>query len=216
MTDRLFDAVCLGYNSVDLLARVPRMPRLGEKLPATEFSLQGGGQAATAAVALARFGFRVRYVGKFGGTPYGALARESIASEGVDVSACVAAPAGVENQIASIWIEEQTGERTSVYKRPPELEQRPDELDRGAVCSGRILLVDAHQIPAIARSRRGGRRTRASRSSSTRSGRRTGSRRCWRAAITFSATRSSRVTSRARTTRSARCGRFREPGGWSR
>ena len=148
--DKPFDVVCFGYNSVDLLCRVPHFPRQGRKLVMSEFSQQGGGQSATAAAALARSGFRARYLGKFGGGAMGRFARESLAAEGVDVSGALVDEA-VSNQIAVIFVEDGTGERTITYTRVPGLEVRPEEVDRDAVQSGRVLLVDAHQLPATTR-----------------------------------------------------------------
>lgn len=145
--NRPFDVVTFGYNSVDYLCSLPNFPARGQKVVISEFTRQGGGQAATAAVALRRFGFNVRYVGKFGGDQSGRFSLESIRNEGVDVHATAAAE-GVINQTAFIWIEEGTGERTIAYRRMPELDFEVEELDREAICSGRVLLVDAHQIEA--------------------------------------------------------------------
>jgi sulfofructose kinase len=77
----------------------------------------------------------------------GDFARESLIAEGVDVTGAVVDPA-LQNQIAVIFVEDGTGERTITYTRVPGLEVRPGEIDRAAVCSGKILLVDAHQLPA--------------------------------------------------------------------
>ena len=145
-----FDAVCFGYNSVDLLCRLPRFPLRGEKVVMSEFSQQGGGQCATAAVALARLGFSPRYIGKFGGGDLGRFAIESTRNEGVDVSAVIVRE-DLVNQVAVIWVEEENGERTISYSRMPGLDVAPEELDREAICCGRALLVDAHQIPATTR-----------------------------------------------------------------
>jgi len=142
-----FDAVTFGYNSVDFLCVLPRFVRYGEKLHMSNFEMQGGGQCATAAVALARWGYSARYLGRFGGGYIGRFSKESVEREGVDVS-CTLSSEQVRNQIAVILIDAKTGERTITYIRDEGLDLKPGEIPAEAACSGRVLLVDAHQIPA--------------------------------------------------------------------
>jgi len=54
--DKPFDVVGMGMNSVDFLCLVPRFPTSGSKMKIDRFSKQGGGQVATAMVALSRWG----------------------------------------------------------------------------------------------------------------------------------------------------------------
>src|SRR4030042_1715011 len=56
----MFDVVGIGLNAIDYLCCVPRYPVPGEKLRMTGFSRQGGGQVATALLALSRGGARLR------------------------------------------------------------------------------------------------------------------------------------------------------------
>ena len=50
------------------------------------FSKQGGGQVATAMVALSRWGVKTKYIGKVGEDDLGQFSLNSIRQEGVDVS----------------------------------------------------------------------------------------------------------------------------------
>ena len=59
---------------------------------ATDVAVGGGGPAATAAVTLARLGVETYFVGAVGDDPTGAFIRESLASEGVDVSELATMP----------------------------------------------------------------------------------------------------------------------------
>jgi len=145
--DRPFDVVTFGYNSVDFLCLLPRYPAEGEKIQMASFDMQGGGQAATAAAALARWGFKTRYLGKFGEGREGLLSRQSLVSEGVDVSGSIVAE-GMPNQTAVILVDQRTGERTIVYTREKGLAVEPGEIPAKLAASGRVLLTDAHQIPA--------------------------------------------------------------------
>lgn len=113
-----------------------------------EYSIQGGGQTATACAALARLGFLAKYIGKFGSPPSGKLAEDSLRDWNVDTSSSLYTDK-CPNQIAVIWIDGVTGERTISYTRGDELDISPGELDREAVCSGRVIMLDAHNIPAM-------------------------------------------------------------------
>lgn len=56
----------VGSINLDLVARVPRLPRPGETLTATAYDRFPGGKGANQAVAAARLGARVRLVGAVG------------------------------------------------------------------------------------------------------------------------------------------------------
>src|SRR3990172_6801832 len=78
----MFDVVVIGLNAIDYLCCVPRYPVPGEKLRMTGFSRQGGGQVATALVALSRWGLRTMYVGNVGGDEHGRLSLSLLRGEG--------------------------------------------------------------------------------------------------------------------------------------
>jgi len=145
-----FDAVGFGLNAVDHLCVVPEPPEYDSKIRVQRFARSGGGQAASAMVLLARFGLRVKYVGKVGGDEIGAFSLASIRSEGVDVSDVPAVP-GVTNQVAMIVVDARNGARTILWHRPPEIATQPDDITPEKVAVGRALLVDGHDAPAAAR-----------------------------------------------------------------
>src|SRR4030042_87381 len=82
----MFDVVGIGLNAIDYLCCVPRYPVPGEKLRMTGFSRQGGGQVATALVALSRWGLRTMYVGSGGGDEHGRRSLSLLRVGGGDVS----------------------------------------------------------------------------------------------------------------------------------
>src|SRR5205085_2697841 len=137
-----FDAVALGLNAVDHLIVAPRYPEFNSKVPYKSHRLAGGGQCASALVALARLGLRERYIGKVGDDDVGRFQINSVVSEGV--TADIAVVAGAETQTAFIIIDEATGERTILWNRDPKVATQPDEVDRDAVTSGRVLHLDGH------------------------------------------------------------------------
>ena len=96
---RACDVVGFGLNSVDLVAVVAEHPAPDSKQKLQRFARLPGGQTATALAACARLGFSARYIGSFGDDDLGALSRESLVQEGVDISAARTVP-GATNQFS--------------------------------------------------------------------------------------------------------------------
>jgi sulfofructose kinase len=142
--DRPFDVVGLGLNSVDLVAVVAEFPASNTKQELRGFARMPGGEIATALVACARLGWRVRYLGSFGGDELGTFARESLVGEGVDVSRARIVSSAT-NRFAVILVDAQTGERTVLWHRHPDLTILSKDLPTDAVISGRILIVDGQE-----------------------------------------------------------------------
>src|ERR1700752_3263977 len=142
-----FDAVALGLNAADHLIVVPHYPGFNSKVPLLSHTLAPGGQSATAMVALARLGMRARYIGKVGSDDLGDVQLRSLESEAVE-SCGVTVVEGAASQIAFIIIDQASGERTVIWHRDERLMIRPDEVDAAAVTSGRVLLLDGHNVAA--------------------------------------------------------------------
>jgi len=145
--DKPFDVVGMGLNSVDFISVVPEFPAPNSKMKMLQFSKQGGGQVATATVALSRWGVKTKYIGKVGEDELGEFSLDSIRQEGVDVSS-VTIERNTANQFAMIIVEESTGERTILWNRDDRLMYHKGELRKGEVCSGKILHLDGHDIHA--------------------------------------------------------------------
>ncbi|MGO9820782.1 MAG: ribokinase [Solirubrobacteraceae bacterium] len=76
----------VGSANIDLVARCLRLPRPGETLTDAVFERLPGGKGANQAVAAARLGARVRFVGQVGRDD---LVLRSLEREGVDVSGVI-------------------------------------------------------------------------------------------------------------------------------
>ncbi len=76
----------VGSANIDLVARCERLPRPGETVTDAVLQRVPGGKGANQAVAAARLGARVRFVGRIGQDD---LVLASLRTEGVDVSAVV-------------------------------------------------------------------------------------------------------------------------------
>jgi sulfofructose kinase len=142
-----FDVVGMGLNSVDFLTVVPEFPTLNSKMKILRFSKQGGGQVATAMVALSRWGVKTKYIGKVGGDELGQFSLNSIRQEGVDISSVIIEP-NATNQFAMIIVDGVSGERTILWDRDERLMYREGELRKEEVCSGKLLHLDGHDLSA--------------------------------------------------------------------
>ncbi len=95
--------VVIGSSNTDLVVKCSRLPKPGETVSGGEFAQYAGGKGANQAVAAARAGAQVVFIGKHGRDEFGRAAKAGLQSEGIDVTHFVetdAAPSGV----ASIFI----------------------------------------------------------------------------------------------------------------
>jgi ribokinase len=76
----------VGSINLDLVARVDQLPRPGETLTGAELEYVPGGKGANQAVAAARLGAQVRFVGAVGEDEFGTLAVRELRRAGVDLS----------------------------------------------------------------------------------------------------------------------------------
>jgi ribokinase len=88
--------VVLGSANMDLVVRQPRLPRPGETMFGSDFSTVPGGKGLNQAVAAARAGGDVGFLGAVGSDAFGEALRRCLHEEGVDTGglADVDAPTG--------------------------------------------------------------------------------------------------------------------------
>ncbi|HEY6691325.1 MAG TPA: PfkB family carbohydrate kinase [Solirubrobacteraceae bacterium] len=98
--------VVVGSVNADLVVSVRQLPRPGETVSGGTFARHGGGKGANQAVAAARLGARVAFVGAVGNDDLGEEALRELAGEGVDVSAA-ARVEGVATGVAVIVVDER-------------------------------------------------------------------------------------------------------------
>lgn len=150
---RPFDVVTFGENSIDLVAVVAEYPESNTKQRLQRFAHLPGGQMATAAAVCANLGWRARYVGSFGADRLGAMAREHLEAQGVDLQASWTVNDST-NRFAVVLVDARSGERTVLWDRHPLLTIAAGAVPRAAVESGRMLLVDCQETAAAARAGR--------------------------------------------------------------
>ena len=141
---RPFDVVAFGENSLDFVGAGPRPPAGLDKTALTSFGLLVGGQATTAAVAVARQGLRARYVGAFGSDEWGTTVRATLERERVDLVA-IERP-GARSRVAVVLVDTDSGDRTVFEYRDPALSLDAGAIPLDALLSGRVLLLDATDL----------------------------------------------------------------------
>jgi ribokinase len=77
----------VGSANIDLVAGLERLPEAGETLASTSFAMVPGGKGANQAVAAARLGAQVRFVGAVGEDAHGDALIAALAADGIDTSA---------------------------------------------------------------------------------------------------------------------------------
>jgi sugar/nucleoside kinase (ribokinase family) len=144
----IVDVVGVGINATDTIIRLPRYPEFNSKVEILSVEVQPGGQVASAMVACQRWGMKTRYVGKVGKDEAGRMQCATLEREGVAVEVIV--EAGASSQVAYILVDEESGERTILWKREAAIALRPEELRTEWITQARALHVDGHDTAAAA------------------------------------------------------------------
>lgn len=140
----------MGCCCWDYLGVVEGYPALDEKVAMTELVQQGGGQAGTAMVAVARLGGKAAIFGRVGEDEFGEHVREAFEDEGVDTTWLMTVP-DATSQFAFCAIDESSGKRTIFYIHGTKGKFDPDELPREALLDCKCLLLDGHHnLAAVA------------------------------------------------------------------
>lgn len=153
------EIVVVGSVNVDLVATVPRLPRPGETVLAGAYAEYPGGKGANQAIAAARLGRRVAFVGRTGEDAEADLVRSALAAEGVDVTplrplsdvetgrALIAVDAQAENSIVVV-------PGANACLMPENVSQEERVLDAAAVVVAQ-LEIPLDTVRAAARLARG-------------------------------------------------------------
>jgi ribokinase len=126
----------MGSFVADLAFRTDRVPAWGETLMGPSFQLGPGGKGSNQAVAAARAGGRVSFISKLGPDPFGDMARNLYAKEGIDTQFLfkTQSPTGA----AAIIIDAQKGENAIIVVPGACFEVTIAEVD-----SAKSLLADS-------------------------------------------------------------------------
>ncbi|PZQ89536.1 MAG: ribokinase [Leifsonia xyli] len=143
------DIVVLGSANMDLVVRQPRLPEPGETMFGSSFTTVPGGKGLNQAIAAARVGGDVAFLGAVGGDAFGRELREALASAGVDTDAV----ALVERPTGTAHISVLDGGENAIVVVPDAngVELPLDETQRAAIRSARYLVVQFERpLPLVA------------------------------------------------------------------
>jgi sugar/nucleoside kinase (ribokinase family) len=143
-SQRTWDVIGFGENSVDLIATTATLPGPDGKAPLDGLTTLPGGQIATASIGCARLGLRTRYVGACGADANGALVRDALTHAGVDTA--LLRTIDGQTRTAIILVESARQSRMVLWRRDPALDWPADALPLSAVGEARVLLVDATDL----------------------------------------------------------------------
>ncbi|MCF8549609.1 MAG: ribokinase [Pontimonas sp.] len=105
--------VVIGNANVDLTTYLQRAPEVGETVLGHNFSIGMGGKGANQAVAAARAGAHVSFIGRIGEDAFGDMVINALTGEGLELEHLgrVPGPSGV----ASIYVEDGGANRIAVF-----------------------------------------------------------------------------------------------------
>jgi sulfofructose kinase len=145
-----FDVVGVGLNATDTLILLAHFPAYAGKVAFEREILSPGGQVASAMVTCAKLGLRVKYIGTVGDDERGRIQLASLRASGINLDD-LEIRRNCANQTAYILIDQGTGERTVLWQRDECLRLDPESITPQKITSARMLHIDAHDTPAVAR-----------------------------------------------------------------
>lgn len=142
--------VVVGSANTDLIASVPRFPQPGETLHGTRFLTDFGGKGANQAVAAAKLGASVSFIGAVGSDAFGAATADNFRGVGVDTTHLSRVDA--ESGVALILVEEGTGRNhitvvagANYLFGPAEVQNAKSAIEGAALLVGQLeIKMDAN------------------------------------------------------------------------
>lgn len=132
--------LCVGLSCLDLVWRVTRFPPAGSRTEATAHHRHGGGPAATAAVAAARYGAHVRLWAIHGDDAAGRDLKSELEADGLDLSG-VRTPPHARTFVSAVLVA-PNGERWIFPYRGDGLDDDPAAWPLDQVASADVVLCD--------------------------------------------------------------------------
>jgi ribokinase len=139
--------VVVGSSNVDLVMKMPRLPKRGETVTDGTFAQVFGGKGANQAVGAARAGGRVAFVGCVGEDAYGPQVVESLTCDGIDTRYVFAEP-GVASGTALIMVGSE-GDNYITVAPGANYRLTPGRVDRArdAIASAACVVTQCEILP---------------------------------------------------------------------
>lgn len=135
------DAVILGRATIDLYAN-----QIGPMEQAVSFNRYVGGSAANTAVAMARLGLHVGYIGKVSDDPFGRYIVNFLKKEGIDVSHIETAQAGIKSGITVGEILPDSCNYFVYRDHCADLQIRCEQLDEAYIGRFKLMLISGTSL----------------------------------------------------------------------
>src|SRR5690349_10471233 len=119
--------VVVGSVTMDMVTCTPQIPRTGQTVIGTSFSTTPGGKGANQAVAAARLGYPVQFIGHVGDDVYGPNLIQNLRNAGVDTSSLT--PVSGSSGLAPIFLAED-GQNAIVVVPGANGKVEPDYIDQ--------------------------------------------------------------------------------------
>lgn len=139
----------IGYNAFDVTVPLAGLPVPGAKTECPGMRTGGGGPGATAAVALARLGARVRLVTALTDDAPGRAQRAELETEGVDLSLCPRVEGS--SPLAVILVDAGREQRTILWSRGRLPVLDPDLASEAWLDDTDLLYCDGHEPGLVLR-----------------------------------------------------------------
>jgi ribokinase len=155
MRARIGRVIVVGSSNTDLVVQCENLPRAGETVLGADMATFAGGKGANQAVAAARAGARVKFIGAFGDDAFGKARRADLERDGIDCSGCVVKK-GVPSGVALIGIgrsaENSAAENQIIVAGGANARLTPADVRRGlpADLSHRDVVLCSLEVPVEA------------------------------------------------------------------
>ena len=141
--------VVVGGVNTDMVVQTPHLPRPGETVGGGSFLTTPGGKGANQAVAAARLGAAVRFIGKVGTDPFGAAARDNLRRYGVDTAGLGSDPREPSG-VALIFVD-AAGENAIAVAPGANMALTADDIaSQEALLAAADVVVGQCEVPAAA------------------------------------------------------------------
>ena len=139
----------VGSVNTDLVARTQQLPRPGETILGSDFTIVGGGKGANAAVAAARLGASVAFVGCLGEDDFGWARLTDLEREGIDTS--LVRRSGAASSGVALIVVDSKGENTIVVVSGTNALLGPEDVADLTFAAGDVLLTQLElPLPTVA------------------------------------------------------------------
>jgi ribokinase len=127
-----------GSINVDLTFHLPHLPLVGETVLTSTLTQAIGGKGANQAIAAARDGAHVAFIGCVGADSYGERARQALLDLGIDVNGLQTVPGS--SGLAAVWIDGEGRNQIAVASGANEA-LKAEALHRQAISAGTYLVL---------------------------------------------------------------------------